>query len=294
MEYAYEWVETEGLFPIKIIYHVSDEAGYIPNHWHESIEISYVLSGKIEEVYVDGRTYTSREGDIVVINSNSIHSFTVDRGTGRKAISVFLPPELLKEKGVKIDEVAFDCVSVGELDEDRLQQLHKLRLILDKMTDAYLSREKDPFSYVKITALSYELLYVLLKYFQVPKERHPNIHSKKHLDRLAQIFDYIKENYHQKLSLTMIADEFGITSEYLSRFFTKHIGVTLLHYINAVRLEFAHRDLVNTDLSILEIALKNGFPNEKSFNRVFKSVYKLAPSQYRRESKVPNQELTFF
>ncbi|AYA77940.1 AraC family transcriptional regulator [Bacillus sp. Y1] len=294
MEYAYEWVETDGLFPIKIIYHVSDEAGYIPNHWHESIEISYVLSGKIEEVYVDGRTYTSREGDIVVINSNSIHSFTVDRGTGRKAISVFIPPELLREKGVKIDEVAFDCVSVGERDEDRLQQLHELRMILDKMTDAYLSREKDHFSYVKITALSYELLYVLLKYFQVPKERHPNIHSKKHLDRLAQIFDYIKENYQQKLSLTMIADEFGITSEYLSRFFTKHIGVTLLHYINAVRLEFAHRDLVNTDLSILEIALKNGFPNEKSFNRVFKSVYKLAPSQYRRESKVPNQELTFF
>lgn len=294
MEYAYEWVETDGLFPIKIIYHVSDEAGYIPNHWHESIEISYVLSGKIEEVYVDGRTYTSREGDIVVINSNSIHSFTVDRGTGRKAISIFIPPELLKEKGVKIDEVAFDCVSVGERDEDRLQQLHELRMILDKMTDAYLSREKDHFSYVKITALSYELLYVLLKYFQVPKERHPNIHSKKHLDRLAQIFDYIKENYQQKLSLTMIADEFGITSEYLSRFFTKHIGVTLLHYINAVRLEFAHRDLVNTDLSILEIALKNGFPNEKSFNRVFKSVYKLAPSQYRRESKVPNQELTFF
>lgn len=294
MEYAYEWVETDGLYPIKIIYHVSDEAGYIPNHWHESIEISYVLSGKIDEIYVDGRTYTSREGDLVVINSNSIHSFTVDRGTGRKAISVFIPPELLREKGIKIDEVAFNCVSVGERDEDRLQQLQELRGILDQLTDVYLSREKDAFSNVKITGLSYELLYLLLKYFQVPKESHPNIHSKKHLDRLAQIFDYIKENYHQKLSLTMIADEFGITSEYLSRFFTKHIGVTLLHYINAVRLEYAHRDLVNTDLSILEIALKNGFPNEKSFNRVFKSVYKLAPSQYRRESKVPNQELTFF
>lgn len=294
MEYAYEWVETDGLFPIKIIYHVSDEAGYIPNHWHESIEISYVLSGKIDEIYVDGRTYTSREGDLVVINSNSIHSFTVDRGTGRKAISVFIPPELLREKGIKIDEVAFNCVSVGERDEDRLQQLQELRVILDQLTDVYLNREKDAFSNMKITALSYELLYLLLKYFQVPKESHPNIHSKKHLDRLAQIFDYIKENYQQKLSLTMIADEFGITSEYLSRFFTKHIGVTLLHYINAVRLEYAHRDLVNTDLSILEIALKNGFPNEKSFNRVFKSVYKLAPSQYRRESKVPNQELTFF
>ncbi len=294
MEYAYEWVETEGHFPIKIIYHESDEAGYIPNHWHESIEISYVLSGKIEEIYVDGRTYTSREGDIVVINSNSIHSFTGERGTGLEAITVFIPPELLREKGVKIDEVAFDCVSIGERDEDRLQHLHELRMVLDQLTDAYLNREKEHFSYVKITALSYELLYVLLKYFQVPKESQPNIHSKKHLDRLAQIFNYIKENYQQKLSLTMIADEFGITAEYLSRFFTKHIGVTLLHYINAVRLEYAHRDLVNTDLSILEIALKNGFPNEKSFNRVFKSVYKLAPSQYRRESKVPNQELTFF
>jgi AraC family transcriptional regulator, melibiose operon regulatory protein len=294
MEYAYEWIETEELLPVKIIYHSYDEAVYIPNHWHESIEISYVLSGTIDGLYVDGRTYSSREGDIVVINSNSIHSFTVERGTGRRALTVFIPPELLKEKGLKIDDIAFDCVSIGEQDEERLLQLQELRMILDKMTDTYVNKESDHFSYVKLTALSYELLYVLLKHFQVPKDSQLVIHSKRHLDRLAQIFDFIKENYQQKLSLSMIADEFGITSEYLSRFFTKHIGVTILHYINAVRLEHAHRDLVNTDLSILEIALKNGFPNEKSFNRVFKSVYKLTPSQYRRESKVPNQELTFF
>lgn len=290
MEYAYEWIETEALLPIKIIYHTSDEAGYIPNHWHESIEISYVLSGTLEEIYVDGKTYTSHQGDIVVINSNSIHSFTTKRGKGKKALSVFIPPELLKEKGMKIDDVAFDCVSIGEQDEERLLQLQELRMILDQITEAYLNKE--PFSYVKLTALSYELLYHLLTYFQVPKESRPDINSKKHLDRLAQIFDYIKENYHQKLSLSEIANEFGITTEYLSRFFTKHIGVTILHYINAVRLENAHRDLVNTDHSILEIALKNGFPNEKSFNRVFRSIYKVTPSQYRRESKVPNQDLT--
>jgi AraC family transcriptional regulator, melibiose operon regulatory protein len=290
MEYAYEWIETEELLPIKIIYHTSDEAGYIPNHWHESIEISYVLSGTLEEIYVDGKTYTSHQGDIVVINSNSVHSFMVEKGKGKKALSVFIPPELLKEKGMKIDEVAFDCISIGVQNEEKVRQFQKLRKTLDQMAEVYLNKET--FSYVKLTALSYELLYLLLTHFQIPKESRPDIHSKKHLDRLAQIFDYIKENYHQKLSLSLIANEFGITTEYLSRFFTKHIGVTILHYINAVRLENAHRDLVNTDHSILEIALKNGFPNEKSFNRVFRSIYKLTPSQYRRESKVPNQDLT--
>lgn len=158
---------------------------------------------------------------------------------------------------------------------------------LDRIIETYLQKENDHFAYVKLTSLSYELLYILLKYFQVSKEKSVGIETKKHLDRLSQIFTIIKENYNRKLSISMIAAECGLTPEYLSRFFTKYIGVTLLNYINAVRLENAHRDLVNTDLSILEIALKNGFPNEKSFSRVFKSVYRISPSQYRRETKVP-------
>jgi AraC-like DNA-binding protein len=105
------------------------------------------------------------------------------------------------------------------------------------------------------------------------------------LERLTLITNYIKENYDQSLSLDSIAQVFGLSPEYLSRFFVKHVGMTLFQYINAIRLERSYRVLMNTDHSIIQIALEHGFPNEKSFARVFKKVFQATPHQYRKENK---------
>jgi AraC family transcriptional regulator, melibiose operon regulatory protein len=72
MEYKYEMIKTDEQLPIKITIHTSDKQQFIPRHWHESIEISYVLSGKIDEIYVDGKVIVSQEGDIVLINSMQV------------------------------------------------------------------------------------------------------------------------------------------------------------------------------------------------------------------------------
>ncbi|MDQ0492821.1 helix-turn-helix transcriptional regulator [Paenibacillus brasilensis] len=201
MEYKYELVQADNHFPLKIIVHFSNEPVYIPGHWHDSIEISYVLSVGVDDIYIDGTNYSSKEGDIVLINSNAIHSFSVAKGKGREAVTVLIP---------------------------------SIR----------------------------------------------SFNSNKYLERLTLITDYIQENYDQSLSLDSIAQIFGLSPEYLSRFFVKHVGMTLFQYINAIRLERSFRVLMNTDHSIPQIALEHGFPNEKSFARVFKKVYQATPHQY--------------
>ncbi|MCV9885350.1 helix-turn-helix domain-containing protein [Metabacillus halosaccharovorans] len=55
-----------------------------------------------------------------------------------------------------------------------------------------------------------------------------------------------------------------------------------------MRLEKSYPDLMNTDLPVIHIALKHGFPSEKSYTRVFKSVYYMTPSQYRKMNKGKN------
>lgn len=49
MEYSYELIKLREDLPIKMITHTSDNQAFIPRHWHESVEISYVLSGKIDQ-----------------------------------------------------------------------------------------------------------------------------------------------------------------------------------------------------------------------------------------------------
>jgi AraC family transcriptional regulator, melibiose operon regulatory protein len=280
MEYQYELIQTDEDLPIKMIIHTSDQHQFVPRHWHESIEISYILSGEIKEIYIDGKVLQSKQGDIVLINSNAIHSFSVGTGKNRKAATIFIPYEFLKAIYPDCDQIEFDCISIGST---QTQQFAELRENLELLVQSYENRETDSLSYIKITSLSYKLVYILLKSFKVSKKGRSRIRAKKHLDRLTLITNYLKENYQQNLSLDEIATQFNVTPEYLSRFFIKHTGITVLNYINAIRLEKSHPDLMNSDYPIIKIALDNGFPNEKSYNRVFKSVYQMTPHQYRKQ-----------
>lgn len=283
MEYKYEMIKTEDQLPVKIIIHTADIQMFIPRHWHESIEISYVLSGKIDQIYIDGKDYVSRQGDVVLINSNAIHSFSVNSGKNRKAVTIFIPNEFIQAAYPDIDQIAFDCVSID--DKERESQFEELRRNLNAMVTAYENKENDPLAYLKVTSLSYELIYILLKNFKVDKKNSSSIKVRKYLERLNLITSFIKENYNQNLTLDLLSSTFYLSSEYLSRFFVKHTGMTVFDYIHAIRLEKSYSELMNTDIPVIRIALNHGFPNEKSYNRVFKAVFHETPTQYRKNRK---------
>lgn len=285
MDYTYELIKLDENLPVKIIAHTSDEEIFVPRHWHDSVEISYVIQGRIDAIYIEGTTCASEKGDIVLINSNAIHSFSVTQGKDRLAITVLIPYEFLKANYPEIGRFTFDCISRLEQDRERHLKFNELRSILDRMAAAYLNHERDPLTNIEIKGLSYNLIYVLLKHFMIDKPVSGVIKTNKHLERLTNITNYIKQHYNQNLSIEILAAVFGFTEEYLSRFFQKHIGMTILQYLNAIRLENAYRDLMNTDHSVTHIVYEHGFPNEKSFNRVFKAVYKETPHEYRKNKQ---------
>ncbi len=290
MDYIYEHVKVDENWPIKIIVHTTEEKAFIPRHWHESVEISYVLQGRIDEIYIEGITFASEKGDIVVINSNAIHSFLVTQGKGRLALTLLIPYDFLKENYSEMDRFAFDCISSLEREEDRQSKFNELRGILDRMYFAYMNRKGNSLADIEIRGLTYNLIYILLKQFLTEKPGNGVINSNKHLKRLTKITAYIKRHYNQDLSIDVLASEFGLTEAYLSRFFKRHIGMTIHQYINAIRLEHAYRDLMNTDHPITHIVYEHGFPNEKSFNRVFKAVYRETPHEHRK-NKYSGQNL---
>ncbi|WNS46086.1 AraC family transcriptional regulator [Paenibacillus sp. MMS20-IR301] len=283
MNYKYELIKHDDIVPVKIILHTSGAEQYVPRHWHESVEISYVIRGRIDEIYVEGASYTSEQGDIVVINSNAVHSFSVSAGSDRLALTLQIPYEFIKESFSEMDRYSIHCVSrhMQEHSHKQRMKLSKLRDILGRITDAYLCYGSDPLADIEIKGLSYQLMYILLSHFLIEKPAGV-IQTYKHLERLTSITNYIKQHYNQELPIEVLAARFSLTGEYLSRFFRKHIGMTILQYLNTIRLEHAYRDLMNTDISITRIAFEHGFPNEKSFSRVFKAVYRTTPHEYRK------------
>lgn len=105
---------------------------------------------------------------------------------------------------------------------------------------------------------------------------------------MTKIVEYIKENKKSDLSLDMVAEKVNLTPQYLSKYFQKYMGVSYIKYLNSLRFESAYKDLVNTDLSITHIAIENGFPDAKAFNKIFKTVYGVNPREYRKNKKIKN------
>lgn len=64
--------------------------------------------------------------------------------------------------------------------------------------------------------------------------------------------------------------------------FRKYAQVNFKTYLNYLRLEHAYGELINTDLSVWEIALRSGFANSKAFTKAFRERYGVPPGRYRR------------
>lgn len=92
---------------------------------------------------------------------------------------------------------------------------------------------------------------------------------------------YIGENYMQDLSIPELAKRFFISRSHLSRTFKKITGLTIIEYLNSVRINHAKKLLRSTDLSVLQISAETGFNSVTHFERTFKKTTGCSPSQYR-------------
>jgi len=100
-------------------------------------------------------------------------------------------------------------------------------------------------------------------------------------EQIRIIYDYVQENYHNKISLAEISELVNMSQVSFNRFIKKRTGKTFVEYINDTRIGYASRWLIEKELSVAEIAFKCGFNNIANFNRVFKKSKKCTPSQYR-------------
>ena len=92
----------------------------------------------------------------------------------------------------------------------------------------------------------------------------------------------IQKEYFTKLSLSDIASEFGVTSEYLSALFAKETGMNFVTYLKKFRITKAQELLLQTDKKIYEIAFAVGYDDPAYFYRVFKEATGVSPKTYLR------------
>lgn len=92
---------------------------------------------------------------------------------------------------------------------------------------------------------------------------------------------YLHDNYKKELTLIQAASEVHLSPAYLSRIFKQQTGTSFTEYLTKHRLQEAKKLLLNTDMTIDEVACKVGYNNNSYFTSVFKKYENLTPSEFR-------------
>ena len=271
MNYTHETINFGNTVPIKFFL---DNKGVILPHWHQSMELVFVLSGNVE-VTLQEKKFNLIEDDIILINCYDIHSLHSEKCI----LAVFqVNLSMFNEKIINENTLRFHCNSSTNKSKNKFRPL---KMILAQMIKANL--ENGSYLGILTKSYSYRLLYELISVFGVEYAKDSNTSDRQNnLNRLFEILDYININYKERLSLNNIAENYFLSVPYLSKIFKKYIGINFSEYLNNIRLSHAVTDLIESETSIETIASKNGFPNARAFVSSFKNKNDVLPSQYRK------------
>lgn len=92
---------------------------------------------------------------------------------------------------------------------------------------------------------------------------------------------YLQEHYQEDVDFDELAGNIGISYSYLRKVIKQETEKSLIDNLNLIRVEAAKKALLETELSIAEIATRNGYHNVQALNRFFKKFEGMTPGEYR-------------
>jgi AraC-like DNA-binding protein len=113
----------------------------------------------------------------------------------------------------------------------------------------------------------------------------------KDITRLDEVLNFLRRNKSESVTLEEVAAIAKMSPKSFCRFFKANTGKTLIEYLHELRIGEACRLLLESDLSISEIAFDCGFNNLSNFNRRFRQLKQTTPRDFRQQFQIdPKQQ----
>ena len=256
-----------------------------PWHYHPELEIICFLKGHGTR-FIGDSVGSLIPGEIFLIGPNlphtiqrELHYYNEHLDERPEVIIVqFLPDFLGKDFFKKPEFLSIQRMivhakgglrfsgTIGETIGMRLMQLHAFA---------------PAFRILELVSILFELSESESEYLS--SEGFVNVYGDLHHTKLNKVYEYSVNHFMERISIEVVSDLANLTPAAFCRFFKARTGKTYLEYLTDLRISFVCRLLVEEKHNISEIARQSGFQNLSLFNRQFKEVKGITPSEYQQE-----------
>lgn len=269
-------------FPIQL-YHVDKHHPKfeMASHWHTNVEIIKVLDGVLT-VRLSNQEYTAKKGDIVFVNCETVHSAFPTEDCVYECVVMNMEMLSTKDAACRyfIDSILNLEYKIDEFfpyqDDELHKSLENLFSSMNNMSSGY--------KFSVIGAL-YRLFGIIIDNHLYHSSGSENeILQDKNIPKLKKVLSYIRSNYDKPITLEDMSRVAGMSPKYFCAFFKKMTLKTPTEYLKAYRIEKASRKLLNSDMSVTDIAYSSGFNDLSYFIKTFKELKGTTPAKFRMEN----------
>ena len=251
---------TNKLFPFIFHHMKSDEYNLAYPHWHKNVELLLCVDGHGKAI-VAGKTYEWCPGDIIAVNPDEMHMFCTDDTI--EYYCIIATYDFCIENGIDLSSKSFIHLTndtyIGEL-------------FRNAVTD-FTSDEID------ITKTRIDVLLFLYELYK--KHSEPNESKESNFNEIANVIQYIYDNYNKNITLDDAAKVAGLSKHYFTKKFKQVTGTTFVLFLNRVRCNNA-AEMISNGTSISDASYACGFNDPAFFSRTFKKLLDKNPSSVKK------------
>ena len=235
-------------------------------HLHKELEVVYVSEGKAV-AYADKNSYVLNEGDIFIAFPNQVHYYrTVNEGG---FMVLIFSPDIIFGYSSEISQSIPDKNYVSSAEMGELKELFdKIHIADGKYKTLSIS------GYVNVMM---SLLLPKLTLRTVTAEKNSTFYN---------VINFCTQNFKSDITLDIVAEKLHLSKYYISHLINNQLKQNFNEYINNLRIAEACNLLRESETKIADISEDVGFGTIRSFNRAFKLIMGVSPTEYRSNSKV--------